>query len=113
MLEASFNALQTLFAEIAHVIGGNNSLDIGCEASTARAQIEAFMGEANVDVLIQQFPHQGPIGEVAGRAVDFMHDEAGTFPAPEPGNDFVEDRPTALSGRFLLFVPGTDNKTML
>ena len=108
MLKAPRDALESFFAKVADVVGGDNGLDVCGQPTTTRAEIQCLRGEMHVDATIRQLGDLGPVGEVARRAVDFVHDDACCAASAQFPEHGIEHRPAALGGRLLLLKPLAD-----
>lgn len=55
LLEPTVEALARFFTQIADEVRRHDRLNVGAQASTPRAQVQALIGEVDVDVLVNEF----------------------------------------------------------
>jgi len=65
LFETAVKSFASLFPEIAYVIGGNDRLNVGREATTSGVEIKTLVDEMNFDALIRDFADLGPVPSVS------------------------------------------------
>src|SRR5947208_2047359 len=68
-------------------------------------EIEAFVGETNIDPLINEFTERSPVAKVAGAAIDFVNDDTGGFSGAEQFEHPVKDRAAMFGSGLAFFKP--------
>lgn len=103
--KAFLHPLERLVSKVADVVGGHHRLDVGCEPSTSRPQVEILSRKANVDPGVDQLAEVRPVSEIASASVDLVDHHAGGSTRAQELHESSEHRAAAAGGRLTLFHP--------
>lgn len=105
LLQTAIEAFLGLFTKVTYVIGSDHGLDVRRESTSPRVEIQRFISEMHFDSLIDELAEFGPVLEVPGASVDFVHDHAGSQTLTKSLDHAIEDWTACFSSRLLLFQP--------
>lgn len=103
--------LPDLVSQVPNIVGSDHCLDVCREAAATGLKIEVIMGEPDFDTTINPFSNVRPVSQVAGTAVDLVHDAAdNSFASLKLSHNRGEHGTAALGARSYLLVPGTSGE---
>ncbi|OGE75974.1 MAG: hypothetical protein A3C85_00740 [Candidatus Doudnabacteria bacterium RIFCSPHIGHO2_02_FULL_48_21] len=61
MLEPTVKSFSSLFAQVADIVGSHDGLNVGRESATSGTHIQIFIGEMDLNSLVDKFPKIRPV----------------------------------------------------
>ena len=105
LLQSAIEAFSCFFPQIANVVGCHDCLNVGRESSSARVQVEAFIGKMHFDADIDQICNIRPVLQISRTPVNLLENDPLRFALAKQPDHLAEDRPSQLRRRFPFFEP--------